>query len=64
MRPRPNGKVSFHNAGRAVLVSGGAQGIGRAICEQFLESDAQVLCMDIDRQAAADLPDGIEFIRG
>ena len=36
--------------GRAVLVSGGAQGIGRAIAEQFRQAGARVHLADIDPQ--------------
>ena len=61
---RPAGTVRFNNSGRVALVSGGANGIGRAICEALLESGASVVCMDIDSTAAADLPDGIEFVMG
>jgi NAD(P)-dependent dehydrogenase (short-subunit alcohol dehydrogenase family) len=61
---RPSGTVKYDNTGRIVLVSGGASGIGRAICESFLESGALVTCMDISAEAAADLPDGIEFVCG
>jgi NAD(P)-dependent dehydrogenase (short-subunit alcohol dehydrogenase family) len=62
---RPTGKVSYDNQDRVVLVSGGASGIGRAICDAFLTSGAIVICMDVDDAAADDLPqDGIEFVRG
>ena len=62
--PRPVGTVKHDNTGRVVLVSGGAGGIGRAVCEEFLRSGACVVCMDINPDAAADLPDGIEFVGG
>ena len=61
---RPTGTVSISNEGRVVLVSGGASGIGRSICESFHASGARVVCLDINADAAADLPDGIEFVRG
>lgn len=61
---RPNGSISYDNTGRVVLVSGGASGIGRAICESFARSGASVVCMDIDAEAAQDLPDGITFVAG
>ncbi len=61
---RPSGTVSYDNAGRIVLVSGGASGIGRAICEAFLQSGAHVVCMDVNTDAASDLPDGIVFVHG
>lgn len=35
--------------GRKAIVTGGAQGIGRAITERFLDSGAQVTIWDVDR---------------
>ena len=62
---RSKGKVHYDNSGRVVLVSGGASGIGRAVCDAFLTSGAHVVCFDVDEIAASDLPDdGIEFVRG
>ena len=61
---RPQGSVTFDNTGRVVLVSGGANGIGRAICEAFSDSGAAVYCLDVAAQSAATLPSGITFIRG
>lgn len=61
---RPKGSVAYQNAGRVVLVSGGANGIGRAICDAFAVSGANVVCLDIDADAAANLTDGIAFVKG
>lgn len=61
---RPKGSVQYNNSGRVVLVSGGASGIGRAICTEFAASGADVVCLDINADAAADLPDGIAFVAG
>ncbi|MBI1310911.1 SDR family oxidoreductase [bacterium] len=61
---RPTGAVSFDNHGRVVLVSGGAMGIGRAICEAYFESGASVVCLDVDVDAAESLPGEIAFVRG
>ena len=61
---RPPGSVAYNNSGRVVLVSGGASGIGRAICEAFVHTGADVVCLDIDADAAASLPDGIAFVAG
>jgi NAD(P)-dependent dehydrogenase (short-subunit alcohol dehydrogenase family) len=41
--------------GRGVLVTGGAQGIGRGIVEAFVREAAMVAIADIDRGAAQDL---------
>ena len=40
--------------GRAVLVTGGALGIGRGIAEAFMAADASVAIADIDGTAAAE----------
>lgn len=61
---RPTGSVAYNNAGRVVLVSGGASGIGRAVCEAFVHTGADVVCLDIDADAAVSLPDGIAFVAG
>jgi len=37
-------------AGKAVIVTGAAQGIGRTIAEQFLQQDARVLIFDLDAE--------------
>jgi NAD(P)-dependent dehydrogenase (short-subunit alcohol dehydrogenase family) len=61
---RPQGSVAHDNSGRVVLVSGGANGIGRSVCEAFAASGATVICLDVDEAAADTLPDGINFVRG
>lgn len=61
---RPEGSVKHENSGRVVLVSGGANGIGRAICEAFNNSGAAVICLDVDETAASTLSENIEFVRG
>ena len=43
--------------GRAVLVTGGAAGIGLAIAGEFLAEGARVLVADRDREALSRLPD-------
>ncbi len=45
-------------------MSGGAGGIGQAICEQFFRSGASVVCMDVDEKAASKLSKGIAFYPG
>jgi NAD(P)-dependent dehydrogenase (short-subunit alcohol dehydrogenase family) len=64
IKQRPTGTVSHDNSGRVVLVSGGANGIGRAVCEAFLASGAAVVCLDVDESSAESLPAGIDFVRG
>jgi NAD(P)-dependent dehydrogenase (short-subunit alcohol dehydrogenase family) len=61
---RPTGSVKYDNRGRVVLVSGGAKGIGLAICQSFQASQASVVSLDVDQQAGEQLPGGIEFFWG
>ncbi|MFO0979874.1 MAG: SDR family NAD(P)-dependent oxidoreductase [Planctomycetaceae bacterium] len=61
---RPNGSVRYNNQGRVILVTGGANGIGRAICEGWVSTGASVVCMDVDDTAAESLPEGIDFVKG
>ncbi len=45
--------------GHRVIVTAGANGIGRAIVQAFLDEGAQVATCDIDEAALAALPDGV-----
>jgi NAD(P)-dependent dehydrogenase (short-subunit alcohol dehydrogenase family) len=62
-QPRPRGAIRYDNSGRIVIVTGGASGIGRSVCDAFAGTGAQVVCLDIDQQAAQALPRGIEFLK-
>ncbi|MEZ6112801.1 MAG: SDR family oxidoreductase [Pirellulaceae bacterium] len=61
---RPIGSIQFDNTERVVLVSGGAMGIGLAVCEAFADSGAKVVCFDCDSAAGNRLPDRIGFFSG
>jgi NAD(P)-dependent dehydrogenase (short-subunit alcohol dehydrogenase family) len=58
---RVPGKVRYDNQGRVVIVTGGAQGIGLAICQAFHQSGAIVICADVATEHAGQLPDGVIF---
>ena len=49
---RPQGSVTFQNRGRVVVVTGGGQGIGRAIARGFASSQATVVVADINPDLA------------
>lgn len=51
MTQRPRGKVSFDNAGRVMVVTGGSSGIGFAIAQAFAESGGKVYVFDIQPPA-------------
>jgi len=42
-------------AGKSVIVTGGAKGIGRAICLGFVREGAGVACADVDEAAGAEI---------
>ncbi len=63
MQTRPQGDVRYENEGKAVLVTGGAKGIGRAVCELFAESGANVLSMDVDVDSPPSI-NNVEFVLG
>ncbi len=50
-------------AGKSVIVTGGAMGIGRAICESFAREGARVLCVDMDEAAGRKLENSVDEIR-
>lgn len=47
-------------ADQTAIVTGGASGIGRAICHRFAEEGANVAILDVDTEAAEDTVDEIE----
>jgi NAD(P)-dependent dehydrogenase (short-subunit alcohol dehydrogenase family) len=55
--------VTYDNAGRVVIVTGGCSGIGRAIVDAFAASGAHVICGDVNEPAASDLPAAVTFLR-
>lgn len=58
---RPLGTARYDHSGRVVVVTGGCNGIGRAICDGFANSGATVVCADIDTKFSGGLPVGIHF---
>mgnify|MGYP000895676976 FL=1 len=40
---------------KTVIVTGGAQGIGRGICEAFAKEGARVLCVDVNEETGTAL---------
>jgi NAD(P)-dependent dehydrogenase (short-subunit alcohol dehydrogenase family) len=51
-------------AGKTAIVTGGAAGIGGGISRAFTDAGATVVCLDIDENASAELPDGVVSIVG
>ncbi len=45
--------ITYDYTGRAAVVTGGAQGIGRAVVERLLAGNAAVAIWDIDEKLAA-----------
>ncbi len=48
--PHPSTTISFGHAGRVVIVTGGAQGIGEACARRFAGEGAKVVIADLDPQ--------------
>ncbi len=58
---RPSGAVRYENSGRVILVTGGCNGIGKAICAGFAASGATVVCADVADDLSDQLPSGVTF---
>lgn len=59
---RPQGTVRYEHSGRVVVVTGGSNGIGLAICRGFSKAGARVVCADITEYP--DLSDErVHFVR-
>ena len=46
--PAPLDRTMGNFSGKSVAVTGGAKGIGRAICEEFASAGARVFCIDLE----------------
>ena len=61
--PGADGATMGHD-GKLVIVTGGANGIGRSVCLEFARCGANVLCADFDDDAGAETVAASESLKG
>jgi NAD(P)-dependent dehydrogenase (short-subunit alcohol dehydrogenase family) len=62
---RPSGNVIFDNRDRVVIVTGGSMGIGEAIADAFIQSNAHVYVADVEPPSDQQWSDttGVAYLR-
>ena len=58
---RSTGSVRYDNTGRVVLVTGGSNGIGKALCDAFAASGAMVVCADVVKGPSLEIAKRVGF---